>query len=65
MVHRAGSKTNSLVLLIVGLICVMQMFPSFSPGEAMVTGVKEDPSSFMTKVGGAAIQGATAATVAA
>mmetsp|Transcript_31123 Transcript_31123/g.82924 ORF Transcript_31123/g.82924 Transcript_31123/m.82924 type:complete len:305 (+) Transcript_31123:87-1001(+) len=67
MVHRAGSKTNSLVLLIVGLICVMQMFPSFSPqvpGIAMVNG-GEDSSNFVTKVVGAAVQGATAATVAA
>jgi len=67
MARRAGSNTTGLVLLTVGLICVMQMFPSFSPqvpGIAMVNG-GEDSSNFVTKVVGAAVQGATAATVAA
>mmetsp|Transcript_79151 Transcript_79151/g.256622 ORF Transcript_79151/g.256622 Transcript_79151/m.256622 type:complete len:304 (-) Transcript_79151:196-1107(-) len=66
MVRHVGGKSGGFVLLAVALVCVMQMFPRFSPqapGLAMVTGGED--SSFMTKVVGAAAQGATAATVAA
>mmetsp|Transcript_105074 Transcript_105074/g.302087 ORF Transcript_105074/g.302087 Transcript_105074/m.302087 type:complete len:304 (-) Transcript_105074:332-1243(-) len=66
MVRHVGGKSGGFVLLAVTLVCVMQMFPRFSPqapGLAMVNGGED--SSFMTKVVGAAAQGATAATVAA